>query len=114
MHRLEICQKIYTTKFSGERILHTENAYIESIFASNKQWKCIIISNLALFLLKFNKMCKFFKSYEESIHLGACKPVKCVRNYVVFWKIYTADKNFTRPPVAAVATNFKSVYAWIQ
>ena len=35
--RLEICQKIYTTKFSGERILHTENAYIESIFASNKQ-----------------------------------------------------------------------------
>ena len=24
--RLEICQKIYTTKFSGERILHTENA----------------------------------------------------------------------------------------
>ena len=24
--RLEICQKIYTTQFSGERILHTENA----------------------------------------------------------------------------------------
>ena len=24
--RLEICQKIYTTKFLGERILHTENA----------------------------------------------------------------------------------------
>ena len=24
--RLEICQKNYTTKFSGERILHTENA----------------------------------------------------------------------------------------
>ena len=23
-------------------------------------------------------------------------------------KIYTADKNFTRPPVATVATNFKS------
>ena len=23
-------------------------------------------------------------------------------------KIYTADKNFTRPPVAAAATNFKS------
>ena len=26
MYRLEICQEIYTTKFSGERILHTENA----------------------------------------------------------------------------------------
>ena len=25
-NRLEICQKIYTTQFSGERILHTENA----------------------------------------------------------------------------------------
>ena len=24
--RLGICQKIYTTQFSGERILHTENA----------------------------------------------------------------------------------------
>ena len=24
--RLGICQKIYTTKFSGKRILHTENA----------------------------------------------------------------------------------------
>ena len=24
------------------------------------------------------------------------------------WKIYTAGKNFTRPPVATVATNFKS------
>ena len=24
--RLEICQKIYTTQFSGNRILHTENA----------------------------------------------------------------------------------------
>ena len=26
-------------------------------------------------------------------------------------KIYTADKNFTRPPVATVATNFKSASA---
>ena len=34
---------------------------------------------------------------------------KYVRNCVVSEKIYTADKNFTRPPVAAVATNFKSV-----
>ena len=47
-----IGQKIYTTQFLGERILHTENAYTETIFASNKQPKCIIISNLALFWLK--------------------------------------------------------------
>ena len=63
---LKICQKIYTTQFSGERILYTENALIETIFANNKQQKYIIISNLALFWLKLNKMCKFFNSYEES------------------------------------------------
>ena len=37
-----------------------------------------------------------------------CKLAKYVRNCVVFWKIYTDDKNFTRPPVATVATNSKS------
>ena len=66
--RLGICQKIYTTLFSSEIILHTEYASIETIFASNKQRKCIIISNLAQFWLKLNKMCKFFNSYEESLH----------------------------------------------
>ena len=85
-YRLEICQKVYTTKFSGKRILHTENVSIKTIFASNKQRKCIIISNLALFWLKLNKMCKFFNSYEESLHLGVCKLAKYVRNCVVFWK----------------------------
>ena len=66
-NRLGICQKIYTTQFSGKRILHTENAYIETIFANNKQQKYIIISNLALFWLILNKMCRFFNSYEESL-----------------------------------------------
>ena len=101
LSRLGICQKIYTTKFSDERILHTENALIETFFARDKQRKCIIISNLALFWLKLN-------SYYESLHLGVCKLAKYVRNCVVSAKIYTADKNFTRPPVATVATNSKS------
>ena len=78
-NRLGICQKIYTTKFSDERILHTENALIETFFARDKQRKCIIISNLALFWLKLN-------SYYESLHLGVCKLAKYVRNCVVFWK----------------------------
>ena len=86
LHRLGICQKIYTTQFTGKRILHTKNAQIETIFASNKQQKCIIISNLALFWLKLNKMCKFFNSYEESLHFGMCKLAKYIRNCVVFWK----------------------------
>ena len=84
--RLGICRKIYTTQFSGERILHTENAKIETIFAGNKQRKCIIISNLALFWLKLNKMCKFFNSFVKSLHLGVCKLAKYLRNSVVFWK----------------------------
>ena len=55
-------------------------------------------------------MCKFFKSFEESSHLGVCKLAKYVRNCMFSGKICTGDKNFTRPPVAAVATNFKSGY----
>ena len=110
LSRLGICQKIYTTQFSGERILHYENAQIETIFASNKQQKCIIISNLALFWLKLNKMCKFFNSYEESLHFGMCKLAKYIRNCVVFWKNLHSWQNFTRPPVATVATNSKSGY----
>ena len=48
------------------------------------------------YTLKFNKMCKFFKSYEESLYLGACKPVKYVRNYVVFWKnLHSWQKFYT-------------------
>ena len=39
-------------------------------------------------------MCKFLNSYEKSLHLGVCKLAKYVTNCVVFWKIYTADKNF--------------------
>ena len=31
-------------------------------------------------------MCKLFKSYEESLHLGVCKLAKYVRNCIVFWK----------------------------
>jgi len=109
LNRLGICQKIYTTQFTGKRILHTKNAQIETIFASNKQQKCIIISNLALFWLKLNKMCKFFNSYEESLHFGMCKLAKYIRNCVVFWKNLHSWQNFTRPPVATVATNSKSV-----
>ena len=67
-----------------------------TIFASNKQWKCIIISNLALFWLKLNKMCKFFNSYEESLHWGVCKLAKYVRNCVVLWKnLHSWQKIYT-------------------
>ena len=59
-------------------------------------------------LVKIEQMCKFFNSYEESLHLGVCKLAKYVRTALFSGKIYTSDKNFTRPPVATVATNSKS------
>ena len=40
----------------------------------------------SLFWLKLNKMCKFFNSYEEILHLGLCKLAKYVSNCVVSWK----------------------------
>ena len=54
-------------------------------------------------------MCKFFNSCEGSLHLGVCKLAKYVRTALFSGKIYTSDKNFTRPPVATVETNSKSV-----
>ena len=71
------------TQFLGKRILHTENAYITTIFAS-KQRKCFNIGDLVLFWLKLKKMCKFFDSYEESLHLDV-RFARCVSNCVVFW-----------------------------
>ena len=59
---------------------------MENIFASIKQRKCIIISNLGLFWLKLDKMCNLFNSCEESLHWGVWKFAKYVRNCVVFWK----------------------------
>ena len=42
------------------------------------------------------KMCKFFKSYEESLHQGVCKLAKYVRNCVVFWKnLHSWQKFYT-------------------
>ena len=41
-------------------------------------------------------MCKFFNSYEESLHLGVCKLAKYVRNCVVFWKkLHSWQKYYT-------------------
>ena len=46
----------------------------------------VLTSAYVKIFLKLNKMCKFFNSYEESLHLGVCKLAKYVRNCVVFWK----------------------------
>ena len=49
MTQTKLSQKIYMTQFSG-----------------NNYRKCIVISNLVLFWLKYNKMCKFMM-----VHLSA-------------------------------------------
>ena len=66
---------------------------------------------MALFWLKLNKMCKFFNNYEEGLHevMKVCVNLQNMEETALFsGKIYTADKTFTRPPVATVATNSKS------
>ena len=42
-------------------------------------------------------MCKFCNSYEESLHLGVCKLVKCVRKCVVIWKNLHSWQKFYTP-----------------
>ena len=41
-------------------------------------------------------MCKFFNSYEESLHLGVCKLANYVRSCIVFWKnLHSWQKFYT-------------------
>ena len=63
---LEFVKKFTQPNFRAKEFYTLKTRKIETIFASNKQQKFNIISNLALFWLKLNKMCKFFNSYEES------------------------------------------------
>ena len=48
-------------------------------------------------LVKIEQMCKFFNSYEESLHLGECKLAEYVRNCVVFWKNLHSWQKFSDP-----------------
>ena len=84
-----LSKNLHDPIFGRKNFTHTGNAKFETIFASNKQQKCIIINILVLFCLKLNIICKFFDNYEESLHLGVCKLEKYVRSCVVFWKKFT-------------------------
>ena len=45
----------------------------------------------------------------KTFYIEVCLNLQNIEETALFYgKIYTADKNFTRPPVATVATNFKS------
>ena len=47
----------------------------------------------------------------KTFYIGVCLNLQNIEETALFYgKIYTVDKNFTRPSVATVATNFKSVY----
>ena len=52
----------------------------------------------------------------KKVYIKVCVNLQNMQETALFsGQIYTADKNFTRPLVATVATNSKSVieYAWI-
>ena len=51
IHRLEMCQKFYTTGFSGQKIYTLKVPKLRLFLLKKKQRKCI---NLAAFLLEFN------------------------------------------------------------
>ena len=53
--RLEICQKIYMTGFSGQKFYTLKVHILQLFLLKKKQCKCI---NLAAFLLEFNWVCK--------------------------------------------------------
>ena len=50
LSRLEICQKFYTTEFSGQKFYTLKVRTLRLFFLKKKQRKCI---NLAAFLLEF-------------------------------------------------------------
>ena len=80
-----LSKNLHDLIFVRKNFTHWKRVNLD-FFASEKQWKCIIISNLGLFWLKLDKMCNFFNSCEESLHWGVWKFAKYVRNCVVFWK----------------------------
>ena len=55
--RLEICQKIYMTKFSDQKFYTLKVRTLRLFLLKKKQRKCI---NWVAFLLKFNWVCKIF------------------------------------------------------
>ena len=52
--RLDICQKLYTTQFLGKQFYTLKVQNFGLFLLKKKQHKCIDISNLSDFLLKFN------------------------------------------------------------
>ena len=91
---MKFVKKFTRPNFQAKEFYTLKTRKSSLFFASNKQRKCIIIINLALFWLKLNKICEFFNIYEESLHLGVCKLAKYERNCVVFWKTLHSWKEF--------------------
>ena len=74
--RLEICQKLHTTRFLNQKF-YTSKTHISGLFSRTvNQHKCVNISYLVLFLLKFILMCKISTVSEKS-------HTRCVWNYKI-------------------------------
>ena len=57
--RLEICQKIYTTRFFGQKLYTLKVSKLQQFLLKKKQRKCINIIILVAFLLEFMECLKF-------------------------------------------------------
>ena len=56
--RLEICQKIYTTGFFGQKFYTLKVCKLRRFLLQNKKRKCINISYFSRLLLEFHRLCK--------------------------------------------------------
>ena len=99
-NRLEICQTFYTTGFLGQKIYTPKNAWIATFLPTIKQHKCQHWWSLSLFIVEIELNLKVSIVLEKNV-------CKLTNKWVKLKNLHSWTK-FTRPPVATVATNFKS------
>ena len=108
---LRFVKKVTGPDFRAKKFYTLKVRKLRLFLLKKKQHKCIDISNLSDFLLKFNWVCKILTAAYK-ITLGVCKScssMQIMQEIALFsGKIYTAGTNFTRPPVVTVATNLNS------
>ena len=115
LSRLDICQKIYSGGFSGQKFYTLKVRKLRQLFLTRNSVNALISVLLVLFCQNLTE-CVKFSQFQCKITLGVCKSCssrQIIQEIALFsGKIYTAGTNFTRPPVVTVATNLNSVIVY--
>ena len=75
VRRLEICQKIYTTGFSGQKFYPLKVRKLRLFLLKEKQCICIYISYFSSFFVRIQLSLKNFNSFSANSHLVCVNPV---------------------------------------